>query len=120
MSVLLVAVGAAVGAPLRYLVSRFVQARHDSAFPWGTHVVNVVGCLLIGMVGALTLPGWGMVLVVTGFLGAFTTYSTFAYETFQLAVGRRFLLAVINAAVTVAAGMGAFVLGEAIVRALTG
>ncbi|MGZ4607644.1 MAG: fluoride efflux transporter FluC, partial [Blastococcus sp.] len=48
MTWLLVAAGAAVGAPARYLTDRLVQARHDSVFPWGTLTVNVVGCLVLG------------------------------------------------------------------------
>jgi len=44
----LVVVGAMVGAPLRYLTDRTLQARHDTAFPWGTFTVNVVGCLVLG------------------------------------------------------------------------
>ena len=48
MTVLLVALGAAVGAPLRYLVDRAVQARHDSVFPWGTLAVNIAGSFMLG------------------------------------------------------------------------
>ena len=64
LTVLLVAVGAAVGAPLRYLVDRFIQARHDSLFPWGTLTVNLVGCFVLGaLAGAGGLPGWALALV---------------------------------------------------------
>ncbi len=52
MTILLVAAGAAVGAPLRYLVDRFIQSRHDSLFPWGTLTVNLVGCLAGGLAAA--------------------------------------------------------------------
>ena len=53
MTVLLIALGAAVGAPLRYLVDRAIQSRHESSFPWGTLTVNVVGSFLLGL-----LVGW--------------------------------------------------------------
>ena len=58
MSLLLVIAGAAVGAPLRYLSDRAIQARHDSVFPWGTLTVNVVGSLILGILtGAVTAGG---------------------------------------------------------------
>lgn len=53
MTVLLVAVGAAVGAPLRYLVDQLIQARHDSVFPWGTLTVNAAGSALLGFLAGL-------------------------------------------------------------------
>ena len=88
MTVLLVALGAAVGAPLRYLVDRAVQARHDSLFPWGTFAVNVAGSLVLGVLaGGSTshaVPGSVVALVGTGLCGALTTYSTFGYETIRL------------------------------------
>ena len=80
MTVLLIALGAAVGAPARYLADRMVQRRRDSVFPWGTFIVNVTGSALLGFLAAL--PGHGAAATVTGtaFCGAFTTYSTFGYE----------------------------------------
>ncbi len=53
MTVLLVALGAAVGAPLRYLTDRTIQARHDSVFPWGTLTVNVAGSVVLGFITGL-------------------------------------------------------------------
>ena len=83
MTYLYIAVGAVAGAPLRYWVQGRVQdALPGSLFPWGTLVVNVSGCLLIGLVLTLAeekdvLSREARLLLVTGFLGGYTTFSTF-------------------------------------------
>ncbi|CAM3764965.1 hypothetical protein GCM10009799_21790 [Nocardiopsis rhodophaea] len=120
MTVLMVALGAAIGAPLRYFTDRFVQARHDSVFPWGTHAANATACLLLGFVSALTLPGWAVALFGTGLLGALSTYSTFGYETFRLLQNRARFLAFANAAASIGAGLGAAFIGAAFAGALIG
>ncbi|WP_422740424.1 fluoride efflux transporter CrcB [Micromonospora sp. WMMD729] len=119
MTVLLIALGAAVGAPLRYLTDRAVQSRHTSAFPWGTLTVNVVGSLLLGaLVGVPAGPAVSA-LLGTGFCGALTTYSTFSYETLRLARGDHRLLALVNVAGSVAAGLVAASAGYVLTHALT-
>ncbi|WP_214323920.1 fluoride efflux transporter CrcB [Nonomuraea sediminis] len=118
MTVLLVVLGAAVGAPLRYLADRAVQARHATVFPWGTLTVNVVGSALLGFLAALPASGGAMSLLGTGLCGALTTYSTFGYETVRLVeVGARFH-AVANAVASIVAGLGAAYLGVAVAQAL--
>ena len=119
MTFVLIAIGAAVGAPLRYLTDRFIQARHDSVFPWGTLTVNVAGSLLLGLlVGARAGPAV-MALAGTGFCGTLTTYSTFSYETLRLAQGGSRFYATANIAANVVAGLGAAFLGLAIGLAFT-
>lgn len=120
MSVLLIALGAAIGAPLRYLTDRAVQARYKSVFPWGTLTVNVLGSLLLGVVVAV--PGSPAVtaLLGTGFCGALTTYSTFSYETLRLARDRNRFHALANALASIAAGLAAASCGFAAAHALTG
>jgi CrcB protein len=117
---LLVVLGAMVGAPLRYLTDRLVQARHDSVFPWGTFAVNMAGCLVIGALSgsgaASTSPL--VALVGTGFCGALTTYSTFSFETVRLAQERAYFYAVTNVVVSLFAGLGAALLGYTVTRAL--
>jgi len=113
VTVVLVALGAAVGAPLRYLVDRAVGARN---FPWGTFVVNVVGSFLLGLLagGARHASGPVLALAGTGFCGALTTYSTFGYETVRLFQDGAKPLAVLNALGSVAAGLAAALLGASL------
>jgi fluoride exporter len=122
VTVLLVVVGAAVGAPLRYLVDRAVQARHDSVFPWGTFTVNMIGSALLGLVtgGALAaaLPAPVVTLLGTGLCGALTTYSTFSYETLRLLSTRARSLAALNLLASLAGGLGAAYFGFALASAL--
>lgn len=122
MNWVLVIAGAVVGAPLRYLTDRAVQARHDTVFPWGTFTVNVVGCLVLGLVAGGATYGAAshsvQLLVGTGFCGALTTYSTFSYETLRLAeTGARFF-AVANVVASVVAGIGAAFTGAAVAQAI--
>ncbi|MFD7426935.1 fluoride efflux transporter CrcB [Streptomyces sp. NPDC059818] len=122
MNWLLVIVGAAVGAPLRYLTDRAVQSRHDTVFPWGTFTVNVTGCLALGLLtGAVTAGAASshvQLLLGTGLCGALTTYSTFSYETLRLAEdGARFYAAA-NVVASVVAGLGAVFVGVTLAEAL--
>lgn len=120
MNVLLVALGAALGAPLRYLTDRAVQARFGSAFPWGTLTVNVVGSLALGfLVGSPVAPAVST-LVGTGFCGALTTWSTLSYETLQLARSGGRPRALANMLGSVAAGLAAATIGYALARTVTG
>jgi CrcB protein len=120
MTVLLVAMGAAIGAPLRYLVDRAVQAQHDSVFPWGTFAVNATGSLLLGALATASLQTSAPVMAAagTGLCGALTTYSTFGFETVRLLQDRARLLAVLNATASIIAGLGAAMLGAALAEAL--
>lgn len=118
MITLLVAVGAAVGAPLRYLTDRGVQARHRTPFPLGTFAVNLAAAFVLGLVaGAGNHLSAGMAaLIGTGFCGALSTFSTFSYETLRLAQRREVLLAATYVVSSVAAGLAAATLGYVITR----
>jgi CrcB protein len=117
MTVLLVAIGAAIGAPARYLTDRAVQSRHSSPFPWGTLTVNVAGSMLLGFLVGLPASHALTALLGTGFCGALTTYSTFSFETLKLARGGERLLAAANAIGSVLAGLGAAYVGLFIAQA---
>lgn len=117
---LLVIAGGLIGAPLRYVADRAVQARHDSLFPWGTFSVNVLGSLVLGfLAGASSAFPHGVQLFVgTGFCGALTTYSTFSYETIRLFEDRARFLAVANVTASIVAGLGSVFLGATISQAI--
>lgn len=115
MNWLIVMLGAAVGAPLRYLTDRAVQARHDSVFPWGTFVVNAAASLVLGALTGAVLDGAASsrtsLLLGTGLCGALSTYSTFSYETLRLAERGWKFLAAANVAASVLVGLGGVTLG---------
>ena len=107
-----IAVGGAIGASGRWAVVELVGAASTphvpGTWPWATLVVNVIGCVLIGMaartLSAGTVP-WAF--AVTGVLGGFTTFSALAVELNDLADADRLPMAVLYGAVTLAAGVGA-------------
>jgi CrcB protein len=118
IELLLVCAGAAAGAPARYLTDRAVQSRHDSLFPWGTWLVNMVGSLVLGVAAGLAahhgLPDDVVLAVGTGFCGALTTYSTFGYETVRLFEDGERLLSVANVVLSLTAGLAAAAVGYAV------
>ncbi|MCG7526695.1 fluoride efflux transporter CrcB [Streptomyces sp. OfavH-34-F] len=122
MNWLLVIAGAAVGAPLRYLTDRAVQARHDTVLPWGTFTVNMAGCLVLGLLTGAVAAGAAssslQLLLGTGLCGALSTYSTFSYETLRLAEDGARLYAAANVVLSVVVGLGAAFAGVRLAEAL--
>jgi fluoride exporter len=119
VTVVLVLLGGAVGAPLRYLTDLFVQSRHDSVFPWGTLTVNLAGSLLLGGLASAVVSGaaptWLLTLLGTGFCGALTTFSTFGFETVRLVEDGSWLEALLNVTVSVVLGLAAVAAGWGVV-----
>lgn len=109
MSALLVAVGAAVGAPLRFAIA----SRLDGRWPVGTFVVNVAGSFVLGLVAALALSDSAAALLGTGFCGGFTTYSAFAVQAHDLGPRRGAAYAAGTIAVALAACAVGFWIGQA-------
>ncbi|MEU1692183.1 fluoride efflux transporter CrcB [Streptomyces hirsutus] len=124
MRLLLVLLGGAIGAPLRYLTDRAVQARHDTVFPWGTFAANVTGSMILGTLTGAALSGAAskdmQLFLGAGLCGALTTYSTFSYETLSLAAAGARFLAFVNVAASVVAGLGAVFIGLAVAKAVFG
>ncbi|OLL73423.1 CrcB protein [Pseudonocardia sp. Ae168_Ps1] len=115
-SALLVALGAAVGAPLRYMLDRLGRRVVRTAFPWGTFAANVIGSFVLGgLAGAsAALPPWAQLLAATGFCGALTTYSTFSYEVVALLDVRERLTATAYLLVSMIVGVGSAAAGWAL------
>jgi CrcB protein len=117
MIYLLIAVGGAAGSVLRYVVGRAVQGSSASGFPIGTMVVNITGCFLIGvlvrqLMNVQTTPEMRALLVV-GFCGGFTTFSTFSAETIGLIEGGEYGRAATYVILSVALCLGATFAGMA-------
>ena len=121
VTVLLVAVGGALGAPARYVIDLAVQSVHGTVFPWGTFTVNLLGSLVLGAVAGAVgagAPGWLLALVGTGVCGALTTFSTLGYETVRLLEDGAIFEAVTNAAASLVIGLVACAGGFVIAAAL--
>jgi fluoride exporter len=110
-----ICVAGAAGTGARYLVATWAAQRLGSAFPYGTLIVNLIGCFVIAalMHAALTL-GWSPTIraaITIGFIGGLTTYSSFNYETMRLFEEGAPATAAINLAVTILGGLAAGWLG---------
>ena len=115
--ILLVCIGSFVGGGARYAISKAMQLFLPTVMPWGTLTVNVVGCFLIGLLSGL-LPGnhTAKLILVTGFCGGFTTFSTFMNENFQLGRDGHLLWAMLYTAASVVLGLLAVMAGYQIVK----
>ena len=120
--VLLVALGGSLGAIARYGVSTAVYRLTDPSFPWGTLAVNLIGSFVIGVLAELfdivLIPaGWRLMLAI-GFLGAFTTFSTFSLETVNLLRDGEMGLALTNVVVSNVFGIALVLAGVLSTRAV--
>jgi len=115
-------VAGALGAMARFALDGFVQSRTRRVFPWGTYVVNVSGSFVLGV-----LTGWALyhgltnfprVALGTGLCGAFTTFSTFSYETIRLAEEDSLAASGLNVLASVATGLLAAGAGIALMAAV--
>ena len=115
-----VALGGATGAASRFAIAQWTGARWGWTFPWGTLAVNITGSMAIGLVMTLLLargadPTYRL-LLVTGFLGGYTTFSAFSFETLALLEARRWEAAALYIGGSVGLGLLATALGLALGR----
>ena len=118
-----VALGGAIGATTRWLLDRLIEQRTESVFPWSTFTINVTGCFVIGvLVEALVdrhhVPAWIRVGLVVGVIGGYTTFSTFAQETFSLVESDDLGIALVYATTSVVLGILAVYAGTLLGRTL--
>ena len=118
MQLVAIAVGGAIGAVLRFLISGWAYGYLGSGFPWGTLAVNLIGCFVIGFLSKLfesmtVSPNVRMMILVGG-LGAFTTFSTYALENVNLLRDGQTGVALINVLVSTAVGILCVFLGIAL------
>lgn len=121
-TILLIGAGGAIGALLRYAVSGVAYRFLGPSFPWGTLAVNVLGCFFIGLIWALaeesSVPSSARVFVLTGILGAFTTFSTFGLESINLFRDGEIALGMVNVIGSNLACLTAVMLGFFLARLL--
>lgn len=119
----LVAAAGALGTLARYVLSVGIQRAAGDDFPWGTLLVNVIGCFLFGLVWSLAnerlvINREAQVVLLGGFMGAFTTFSTFIFDTHGFLQDDRWLLATGNVLLQTGVGIGSLFLGIMIARVL--
>ena len=121
-----ISLGAVLGANARYLVNRLANQWWGMTFPWGTFVVNTVGCLAVGIVGTMVTgrlvdrPEVVRLVLMVGFLGSLTTFSAFAWETHGLLDNGAWVRAIANIVLSVGAGLAGVRLGVLLTPSLAG
>lgn len=124
LNIVMIALGAALGANLRYWFSLWAAERLGTAFPYGTLIINILGSFMIGIVLVLVVTRMPIsepvrLLIVTGLLGGFTTFSSFSYEAYALIVAGSWGAAGLYLVGSVALGMVGVFLGAGLARLIT-
>ncbi len=123
LNVVIIGIGGFFGAIARYGAALWIGQRWGRSFPLGTFVINITGSFLIGLLMSLFTerfmvnPQWRLMLIV-GFLGAYTTFSTFEYETGALLKDGEWMIAAVNIVLSVFAGLLALKAGEILAKSL--
>lgn len=114
MTYVLVAVGGAAGSLVRYSLGKFISEKSKHSFPIGTFIINITGATLLGIVSTIGVSSNMMLLLGDGFLGAYTTFSTFMYEGFNLFQEKEKLNAFIYILCSIILGLVGYWLGSKI------
>jgi CrcB protein len=122
-NLLIIGLGGGLGSMARYLCQKWFNETYPHPFPWGTFVVNITGCFLIGLIYAATektslLSPQTRLFLITGFCGGYTTFSTFAFENMNLLRSGDNLYFMIYALLSVVLGIAAVFAGAAIMKLL--
>jgi len=126
MTFVWISIGAVLGANARYIVTRAMTQWLGPSFPYGTLVVNVVGCLVMGAIATMVTgrlvdrPEVVRLVVIVGFLGSLTTFSSFSWETHELFHDGEWVRALANIALSVLAGFAGVRLGVELTPRLVG
>lgn len=118
-----IGIAGALGALARYGFGGWVQKHSGGSFPWGTCAVNILGCFLFGLIWSLAeeralISSHVRIIALVGFMGAFTTFSTFVFETGEFLRDSQWLFAVANVALQNIVGIVCLFLGLAAGRAV--
>lgn len=122
-NLIMVAIGGSAGSVLRYLCQRWVYQFYPHAFPWGTFLVNISGCFLIGIFYSISeksnilTPEWRL-LLTTGFCGGFTTFSAFAFENLTLFRGGDITYLILYTLASIVLGIAAVLGGITVIKLL--
>lgn len=120
-SILIVGLGGFIGTVARFLISRYFQVNFTSVFPWSTFVVNIVGCLLIGIIYGISEKGQVLspeirLFLTVGICGGFTTFSTFSNDAFILIREQEWFRFALYTSLSVFIGLMAVYIGRLIIK----
>ena len=121
LKIILIALAGGLGTLARFGLAGLIHRFNDTSFPWGTVTVNLTGCFLVGLLWTLfenrwPLPGELRTMVLVGFMGAFTTFSTLILETSELMRATQWIYAVVNIVLQNGIGIIAIFAGMAVAR----
>jgi CrcB protein len=119
---MIVGIGGFLGAVARYALGTYIGSRYGVRFPYGTFVINVSGCFLIGLIlsvlGRTTASTYWRYLIPIGFIGAYTTFSTFEYETLRAIQDGQLMTGLLNVLLSLTLGFVAVWVGSVIGRTM--
>lgn len=111
MELLLIGIGGGLGACCRYLVSKLISKMHNFSIPIETLIINIFGSFLLGICTKLVQPHWEILLIQTGFMGGFTTFSTYIVESFNLKKDGNFFESLLYMISSVVLGIISYAIG---------